>query len=174
MAIMMTGCSLFSARRPGADWQAKTAPDCNTGKGTVFLDGTMAVVLGIASLVAASEDGAVAALALVGAAAYAGSAGFGSSSANKCRAAIGEHEEYLEQLAVGPDTGWDDPPPTEPAPPGKPPAEATPMPREPTREPPREPTPKRDPERELELAREAAAEPEAEQDWASFWIEVSP
>ncbi len=94
-ALTSQGCALFAMNAPPASYQASQSPRCNDGKGAVGVDGLMAGLLGVVALAVAGDSAEGGAIMLVPAAAYAGSAAAGNSSANRCRKAIAEHEAYL-------------------------------------------------------------------------------
>lgn len=97
----VTGCSL-ALSGPGANRPRDRAPQCDTGKGLVALDGVVGSVLATGALVAVTDDES--SLALVSgllAVAYLGAALRGNSNVNECRTALaaydgerhGEHDE---------------------------------------------------------------------------------
>ena len=89
--------------RPDPDRPRDKAPVCDTGKGSVALDGTMAGILGITSLALlgssnSSSQGTAIVPAIFGAI-YIASAVHGNSVANECRKAM---EEYAAGAAAPP------------------------------------------------------------------------
>src|SRR5687768_11583729 len=93
VSIALTGCSLFTARPPDRNREEGSVPVCNPGKGSVGLDATMAVLLGLGAIAgfAADEPGIGVGFGLA-AAGYGGSAAHGSRSARRCREALAEYE----------------------------------------------------------------------------------
>lgn len=155
VAVTLTGCSALTARKPASGWDASREPDCHRGKGAVAVDGTVAGVLTIGALGASTADsGSAGALMLVGALAYGISAGYGSSAANKCRAAIREHDDYLAASEALPDEVDEPRAPRAPAPE----LVAEPKPPRPA------PQPAPDP----------YDEPATDDDWGAFWAEEEP
>ncbi|HEY5923344.1 MAG TPA: hypothetical protein VIV11_16810 [Kofleriaceae bacterium] len=110
-------------------------PKCDTGKGMVALDGVMAGVSGLVALSLAGEtEPAVALLPLAIGSIYVAGAIRGNSNANKCRAAMGQWENYMtarETLPPGVDVA------NRPQmPPMRPPAHQQPIDAEPDEGPP--------------------------------------
>ena len=101
-------------------------PKCDTGKGMVALDGVMAGVSGLVALSLAGEtEPAVALLPLAIGSIYVAGAIRGNSNANKCRAAMGQWENYMiarETLPPGVDVAN-----RQQMPPMRPPAHQQPM-----------------------------------------------
>jgi hypothetical protein len=101
LAMTSAGCAMIGANPPDPDRPRDRPPSCNDGKGGVMVDGLMAAALGVATLgFAANDEGGAAALTGVGAFVYGVSAGIGSSSANKCRAAMDDYAALDERESV--------------------------------------------------------------------------
>lgn len=91
----VTGCSL-ALSGPDPKRPRNRAPQCDTGKGPVTLDAVMGSILGTGALIAASDDeGGVALVTGLLAAAYLGAAIRGNSTVNDCREAIAAYEAPL-------------------------------------------------------------------------------
>jgi len=168
LAATLTGCSFFSARGPDPRRAPDEVPRCNPGRGSVGLDGTMAVLFGLGALVAVAEneDDVAAGVGLVSLA-YAGAAYYGARSAKRCRDALAEYEDQDEHEDEIEDELEDEHPAVAaPAPPAPAPAAA------------RARTPARVPAPAAAAAAATDREPEPEPDpdapWPDFWAEEAP
>jgi hypothetical protein len=122
----------------------------------------MAVALGVVALVAVGSDEAeVAGLSLAGGIAYTGSGVYGSRAANRCRAAIQEHEDYLAARLFEPGPGVEEAA-AEPAAPTPAPTAS------------RDPSPAPEEEEEEQDQEEEEEAQQQPDEWAAFWIEVFP
>jgi hypothetical protein len=84
----VAGCSL-ALSGPEANRPRSKAPECDTGKGLIALDGVFGSVFATSALVALSEDAeSVAAVTGLIAAAYLGAAFRGNTKVNECRDAL--------------------------------------------------------------------------------------
>ena len=101
----VAGCSL-ALSGPDANRPKSRAPECDTGKGPVALDGVVGSVLATAALVALSDNQqSVAVVTGLVAAAYLGAAFHGNSNVEECRSALAayntrSHEPAPEQPEV--------------------------------------------------------------------------
>jgi hypothetical protein len=91
LSLLVGGCSL-SIQGPAPDRPRHLVPACDTGKGSVALDGIMATGLGIGAFAALDEDAEGTGLALLATAGlFVASAIRGNGAANECRVAYGEY-----------------------------------------------------------------------------------
>jgi hypothetical protein len=97
VSLLVSGCSL-SIQGPAPDRPRHVIPSCDTGKGSVALDGVMGSLLAIGGISALSEDSEGAGLALLATAGlFVASAVRGNSAANECRAAYSEYNLAYER-----------------------------------------------------------------------------
>lgn len=177
----VAGCSL-ALSGPDAKAPRNKAPECDTGKGLIAVDGVAGSVFATGALIALSEDvTSVAAVSALIAAAYLGAAFKGNSSVNECRTAMaafntqnydpGPDEPSVALRPRSPARPTVGPPgtsapPTEyvqPQPPVVAPPSPVPTPPVPNKVPPPWKDPKAPPPRPA---------PEVSADWRDFWTEV--
>lgn len=183
----------MAAKAPATDRPINEIPQCNTGKGAVGVDTVIAVLLGVTAIAVAAEEPGPGVLVGLTAGAYGVSAAVGNTSANKCRKALDDYDEYVTNqqnapsglggLATAPAVAPATPDPAGPADPYadeepepvavKRPAPAI-VPPKPPPPPPRPAPPKPAPPRAAEPDDEGGDEPEASGDdpWGAFWQEV--
>lgn len=108
LAVPSAGCAALGAKAPDpnrSDWEK---PVCNTGRGAVGVDATLAVALGVGGIAVADESSTGSALLFLIAGAYTISAISANGSANRCRIAQEEYavfqrdEASMGGLAVAP------------------------------------------------------------------------
>ena len=103
--FLASGCA-FSLSGPDPDRPQGQAPQCDTGKGLVVLDGLVAATAGVIAVAVAGEsEPGIALLSLSIGALYAGGAIRGNSNVNNCRAAMEGYESYLASRSVVPPRG---------------------------------------------------------------------
>ena len=173
----VSGCSL-ALSGPDSKQPTTAAPECDTGKGLVGLDGLMGGGFAIGSLAAlAADEGGAAALTGLISVAFIASAVRGNTAVNECRVAMAEYAGR-PALAEEPQVATKRPPPRKPA---QPPTVMQPPPEDPYDTPPYQaphqtPAPivvapvKPPPGKPAAPVKpEPAPEPE---DWKDFWTEV--
>ncbi|MGE0545539.1 MAG: hypothetical protein AB7O24_12850 [Kofleriaceae bacterium] len=182
----LSGCAL-SLTAPDPKRPRNRAPECDTGKGMVAVDGLYASAFGIAALATASEEeaGAALALTLMGAL-FVASAVRGNTAVNECRVALDEFArdnaavQALDQLDraptvytrnPGPPGSPPVPPPVSSAPPRAPTAVAPAVVAAPVAPPPT--SPPRVDKPSVDDSKPAPAPPtEVMSPWDEFWREV--
>ena len=93
--LLTQGCA-FGIDGPDPNRPRSQLPKCDSGKGAVVLDGTMAAVAGVIAVSLVSEDESAAALVPLSIGAlYAAGAIAGNNAANRCREANADFEAYL-------------------------------------------------------------------------------
>ena len=91
VALLLTQGCAFGIEGPDPNRPRSQMPKCDTGKGAVALDGTMATLAAIVALSLVSEDESAVALVPLGIGSiYAAGAISGNSAANRCRAAMSD------------------------------------------------------------------------------------
>ncbi len=114
LALALPGCALLSAKAPNPQRRVDQAPDCHSGKTGVAVDGIMTGTLGLMAIGISGESAGAGVVTGLIAAAYLGSALSGNSSADKCRAAVAEHDAHaarrgqLGGLPIAPPSGSPD------------------------------------------------------------------
>jgi hypothetical protein len=177
----LAGCSL-ALSGPDPHRPANTAPECDTGKGLVGVDGLFGAGFAIGSLAAlGSDEGGIAAITGLISVAFIASAVSGNSTVNECRADMAVFAGRPELPPPRPEA---EPPPavaSRPAvkkPAQKPEATLDPEPEQPpapaTIEPPPLPVVARPtkPAKPAKPAAPAKPAPAPSDDWADFWTEV--
>lgn len=102
--LLFSGCA-FGITAPDPDRPRSKMPECDTGKGLVVLDATVAAAAGLLALsLLDSEPGIALVPASIGAV-YAAGAIKGNASANKCKRAITEYQAYVASRAPSPMPG---------------------------------------------------------------------
>jgi hypothetical protein len=93
-----SGCAL-TIQAPDPERPRNEPPKCDSGKGSVGLDGVMTALFGLGSIAAFAdgEEGTGLALAAIGGL-FVASAVRGNSAANACRAAYGEYSLAYQQM----------------------------------------------------------------------------
>ncbi len=193
IAVASSGCAAMAAKAPATDRPVNEIPQCNTGKGAVGVDTVIAVLLGVGAIAVASEEPGPGVVLGLTAGAYGVSAAVGNTSANKCRKALEDYDEYMTNqqnapsglgglataTAVSPKPAAPTPadpydteePPNPGAPaivPPKPPPPALPPPTPPKPTPPRPaPAAAADADADGEEAEASGDDP-----WGAFWQEV--
>ncbi len=93
--LLFSGCA-FGLSGPDPDRPRSKAPECDTGKGLVVLDGMAAATAGVIAMSLAGEnEPAIALVPLAIGSLYLAGAISGNNSVNKCRKAMGEYESYF-------------------------------------------------------------------------------
>ncbi len=119
---LLGGCA-FSLSGPDPSRPRNRAPECDTSKGLVVLDGLTATAMGVATLALVNEpEPGIALLPLALGAIYLGGAIRGNTAVNKCREATEEYQgaETARDTLADMDDPYDDDP--LPAPRGRTPA----------------------------------------------------
>lgn len=109
---LLGGCA-FSLSGPDPSRPRNRAPECDTSKGLVVLDGLMATAMGVATLALVNEpEPGIALLPLTLGAVYLGGAVKGNSAVNKCREATNEYQgaETARDTLANMDDPYDDEP----------------------------------------------------------------
>jgi hypothetical protein len=89
LVVAVSGCG-FSLSGPDPDRPHDRLPECSTSKAAVAVDGVMAGILGVTTLLVVSEEPGVALLPLAIGALYVASAISGNRSVDRCREAMNE------------------------------------------------------------------------------------
>jgi hypothetical protein len=175
----VSGCS-FALTGPDPQRPPSTAPECDTGKGLVGLDGLLGGTFAIGALAAlgAEEDGVAALTGLISVA-FIASAVRGNTAVNECRVAMADYSGR-PSLDEQPQVATKRPPPKRPA---QPPTVMQRPPEDPyTDEPPYQapyqppvvaPPVKTVPAKPAPPPAKPKPEPEpVTEDWKDFWTEV--
>jgi hypothetical protein len=197
---LLGGCA-FSLSGPDASRPRNRAPECDTSKSLVVLDGLMATAMGVATLALVNEpEPGIALLPLALGAVYLGGAVKGNSAVNKCRDAMNEYQgaETARDTLANMDDPYDDEPLPAPRPRTPAPVPATnvvppaarpvnpyagaapypqapgqaPYPQAPTSQPPAQPPAQRPAPPPQQPAAAAPARAPDDDDWTDFWREV--
>jgi hypothetical protein len=190
--LLLQGCA-FGLQGPDPNRTRNELPKCDTGKGLVVLDGTMAALLGVSALgIAANDGGGLALLPAAIGAIYVGGAMGEFEQAYAARRVLPEGNEQAQQppvsataappaapTAAPPASG---PPPQTVPPPAvavrsvsalAPPQGAPPAAAPTSAAPPSPPVAAKMPGKAPgKTAPNALAKPEPDDDWTAFWREV--
>ena len=104
LLVLYAGCA-FSISGPDPNRPRGQAPQCDTGKGLVVLDGLVAATAGVIAIGVASDEPALALLPAAIGAIYVGGAVSGNSKANQCQKALEEHASMTAAADVFPRPG---------------------------------------------------------------------
>ena len=175
----VAGCS-FALSGPDPQRPKNAAPECDTGKGLVGLDGLIGATLGITGLALLNDNGGAAAVTGLLGLAFIGSAVRGNTAVNECRTALEAYHQVPYEppmrdeprVARRPHVTPSEPPPSEGP---RDPYVTTHAPPLPTIAPPPAPgvvAPVTPPARPAVPAKPAPAPPPEADDWKDFWTEV--